>query len=85
MSTASAPRSGLRGLLDRWRKFAERVARVQTNILLTVMYVIIIVPLGLAMRLMGRSPLQQPREGPDSAWTPRRETPYTVERFKRLF
>lgn len=85
MTEVSPPRSGLRALLDRQRAFALKVARVQTLILLTVVYVLLIVPLGLVLRAMGRSPLRQPRESPTSAWTPRPDEPYTVEQFKRLF
>ncbi len=85
MGVTSPPRSGLRGILDRWRGFARRVARAQTLVLLTVVYGLIIIPMGLVLRLAGRSPLKQPRESADSAWTPRAEVPYTLERFKRLF
>ena len=86
MSESTTPyRSGLRGLLDRWRAFANRIARVQTAVLLTIVYWLIVLPLGLGLRLVGKSPLTQPREHPDSAWTPRVDEPYTVERFKRLF
>lgn len=81
----SPPRPGLRGLLDRWRAFAGKVARVQTQVLLTLVYGLMMLPLGFLMRLVGRSPLHQPRESAESAWTPRTEVPYTVERFKRLF
>lgn len=79
------PRSALRRLLDRWRGFSHRVARAQTYVLLTLVYGLIIIPLGLLLRLFRRSPLNQRRLSPDSAWTPREDVPYTVERFKRLF
>ncbi len=83
--TQKQARTGLRGLLDRWRAFANRLMRAQTIVLLTLVYVFLIVPMGLFMRLIGRSPLRQPREGPDSAWTVHADEPYTIERFKRLF
>jgi len=81
----TAPRSGLRGILDRWRGFAQRVARVQTIILLSIVYWLLILPMSLLMRLFGKNPLVHPRESEDSFWTPRADPPYTVERFKRLF
>lgn len=83
--STSPPRSGLRRLLDRQRAFAQKVARVQTLILLTLVYAVMVVPLGFVLRLAGRSPLRQPRESADSAWTPRADVPHTLERFERLF
>lgn len=83
MDNPPPPRSGLRGLLDRWRGFANRVARVQTAILLTVVYALIILPMGLLLHLLGRSPLNHPGEGADSHWSAREAPEYTIERFRR--
>jgi hypothetical protein len=44
-----------------WKMFARKVARFQTNVLLTFFYFIIFVPLGLIYRLFGWDPLESRR------------------------
>lgn len=82
---AGGPATGLRRLLDRWRAFANTVARVQTAIILTVVYWLMLVPIGVTMRLFRRNLLEHSRVEPDSYWFPREEVEYTVERFRRPF
>ena len=41
-----------------WKRFAKEVARVQTIILITVFYFLILVPLGFLFRLFGWDPLE---------------------------
>lgn len=82
---AGPPATGLKRLLDRWRAFANTIARVQTAIILTVVYWVLLVPIGVTMRLLGRNLLEHSRAAPDSYWLPREEVEYTVERFRRPF
>jgi hypothetical protein len=54
-------------LLELWMSFARFVGRVNTIILLTVVYLLVITPVGIGMRLMGRNCLRTPVHG--SLWT----------------
>ena len=47
----------LRRLWKGWKAFAHALGRVQTMILLTLFYVLILVPTGLLLRLCGKTPL----------------------------
>ena len=42
---------------DLWKKFARSLARIQTQILLTLFYFLIFVPFGLIMKLFRADPL----------------------------
>lgn len=42
-----------------WMKFAEVLGYVNSRILLSVVYVLLIVPMGLLMRIIKKDPLQQ--------------------------
>jgi hypothetical protein len=52
-----------------WWRVAHILGYVNTRILLTVMFVIVFVPLGLIWRLMGRDPLARRRTG-FPGWSP---------------
>jgi len=41
----------LPGLWSRWKAFAHRAARVQSNIILTILYFLVLLPLALVRRL----------------------------------
>ncbi len=47
----------LRTLWKGWKAFAHALGRVQTVILLTLFYVLILTPTGLLLRLFGKRPL----------------------------
>jgi len=51
-------KSALRQLLNGWKRFAHRVARVQTIIFISIFYFLILVPLGASFRLFGWDPLE---------------------------
>ncbi len=48
----------LKKLWNGWKRFAHKVARVQTIILITIFYFLILVPLGALFRLFGWDPLE---------------------------
>jgi hypothetical protein len=53
-------------LLYLWLAFARRIATVNTYILLSVFFVLVIIPAGFIMRLIGKSPLRRKQTG--SLW-----------------
>ena len=55
-----------------WMALALVLGYVMTRVLLTAVFVLIVTPLGIAMRLSGRDPMQRKRD-PDRAsyWSPR--------------
>lgn len=53
-----------------WMRFARALSRVTTPILMTVVFVLVITPIGLVMRMAGHRPLVR-RPGPDSFWAAR--------------
>jgi hypothetical protein len=44
-------------ILHGWKKFARRVGRIQTIILVTLFYFLILAPIGALFRLFGWDPL----------------------------
>ena len=70
-----------------WMRFAEAISWVMNRVVLTVFYYLVLTPVGLVMRLVGKAPL-------DLAWGDRRKTYWidkdsppepTLERYERLF
>ena len=53
-----------------WMAFAHAISRVTTPIVLTLMYLVAIVPTGLLMRGLGRNPLDV-EPGAEGYWVPR--------------
>lgn len=62
-----APRL-LRGPNRVWWRFAQALGWVNTRLLLTVFFFIVITPAGLMMRLVGRNPLQP--SDTSTSWSP---------------
>ena len=52
-------------LWQRWKRLAHRAAEIQALILLTIVYWIVVAPIGAALKLGGR------RRRGDPAWTTR--------------
>lgn len=65
---AAAPRF-LSGVHRAWRLLAGFLARVNTALLLGVVYFLVLTPLGLALRLLGRDELAR-RSRPATGWVP---------------
>jgi hypothetical protein len=63
-----------------WMKFADALAWINTRILLTVIYYLVVTPTGAVMRLFGKSPLDA-----DGNW--RRATPHSYgdKHFEKQF
>ena len=63
-------RKVLKNLWAAWKSLAHKIGRVQTVILLTIFYFVIIVPIGSVFRLFGWDPLRAGRSQrkADSNW-----------------
>jgi len=66
------------------RRLLHLIGRVVTVVLLTVLYVAVFVPLGLVLRLVGRTPLL-PREEGGTTWRPRAPEDETLEAARRPY
>jgi len=54
-----------------WMKLAETISKVTTPIVLGIVYALVFVPIGLAMRVFGRDPLRPAPRGAPSFWLAR--------------
>ena len=64
----------------RWRRFAARAARGQSEILLFLLYFLMLVPLGLVRRLFANPLTRRP-----AGWMPAAERPSDLEDARRQF
>ena len=65
--SAIAP-SLLRPVYRGWMRLGEVLGWINTRIILTLVFFLVVTPIGLLMRLFGRSPMEPARRG-DSYWT----------------
>jgi hypothetical protein len=68
-----------------WMMLASVLSYVNTRILLTVMYMVAMVPFGFFVRLFGHDPLQRRAPAGESYWIPRAITRQTREGFEKSF
>lgn len=61
----------LRKLWDRWMVLARKIGKFQSRILLTFFYFVIVLPFGLAVRLLADPLHIRRRPSVDTAWLPR--------------
>jgi hypothetical protein len=80
---AVAP-SLLRPVYRGWMRFGEALAWVNTRILLTLIFFLVVTPIGLVMRLFGRSPIAVKRRD-DSYWTDVEPHSYGDRHFEKQF
>lgn len=66
---------------EAWKRFSRRLADFQGRVLLTVLYLVLVVPVGLILRLVA-DPLRR-RRPQTSNWTPRVPAPATVDEARR--
>jgi len=63
-----------------WWRFAQILGWVNTRILLTAFFVVVLTPVGCAMRLFGKNPLRPAKTGTNwSSYTVRRRDPRHYE------
>ena len=68
-----------------WMRFAVLLGHVNSRVLLTLVYYLVVTPYGIVTRLVGRDPLRRRGAGQESYWVERKATRQTREQFERLF
>ena len=69
-----------------WMRFAVLLGHVNSRILLTLVYYLVVTPYGVVTRLVGRDPLRRHgRAEGASHWVERKRTRQAREGFERLF
>ncbi len=68
-----------------WMRFAVALGHVNSRVLLTLVYYLIVVPYGVVSRLVGRDPLRRRGKPEASHWVERKTTRQAREGFERLF
>jgi uncharacterized membrane protein YkvI len=77
------PRS-LARVRDLWMRFAAVLGAVNSRILLTIVFAVVITPIGLLLRALGRQPIPW-RVDADSYWRRRGPEEFTGARMERQF
>ncbi|UCF94703.1 MAG: hypothetical protein JSW39_11275 [Desulfobacterales bacterium] len=60
----------LRPLFKLWLRFAHVLGRINTRIILFLVFTVVTVPAGLIMRLLGKDPMKRKMEEVNSYWEP---------------
>jgi hypothetical protein len=69
-----------------WMVFAMALGFVNTRILLTLFFYLVLTPIGLLLRLFGKDPLHLSLDSKAKTyWTPKTKEPYNPEHYKRQF
>ena len=74
-----------RRLYDWWMKFARLLGKVNTVVLLTLVYVVVVGPVALVFRVLGKDLLDRRTEKGESYWYERETDDQTMNRSKRQF
>jgi hypothetical protein len=68
-----------------WMRFAVLLGHVNSRVLLTLVYYLVVTPYGVVTRLVGRDPLRRRGARSESYWVERKTTRQAREQFERLF
>jgi hypothetical protein len=68
-----------------WMRFAVLLGHINSRVLLTLVYYLVVTPYGFVSRLAGRDPLRRRGESEESYWVERKTTRQAREGFERLF
>ena len=68
-----------------WMGFAAALGHVNSRVLLTLVYYLVVTPYGVVTRLVGRDPLRRRGAKGESYWVERKTTRQAREGFERLF
>jgi saxitoxin biosynthesis operon SxtJ-like protein len=83
MLTALVRPSALAGLAAGWSKVGHALGWFNSRVLLTVMFVVVLWPIGFLNRIFGSDPLERRKDG--SMWSPYPERLRDPKHFERLF
>jgi hypothetical protein len=79
------PRISARALYDVWMKFARVLAFINAQVFLTVAYILIIGPISLVLRVLGKDSLDRRMGNAISYWKKREPSKVTLEALKQQF
>lgn len=68
-----------------WMRFAVLLGHVNSRVLLTLVYYLLVTPYGVVSRLVRRDPLRRRGRAEESYWVERKTTRQSREGFERLF
>lgn len=68
-----------------WMKFAHALGWVNTRIILTLVYILMITPLSFIFKLLGKDPMKRKLGAEDSYWIQRESKAFDRERYRRQF
>ncbi len=68
-----------------WKRIAAKIAHFQSHLLLSVIYLLILAPLGCLFRLFRQDPLNIRAKKADSYWVPRPPAPPVDEFLKKEY
>jgi len=68
-----------------WLAFAKVLGRINGFVFLSIVFFLILTPLGLVLRLFGRDELRRRGAAPASMWTPYPERNRDPKHFERIF
>ncbi len=68
-----------------WMKLGHLLGRIVSPLVLGIMYAVLIVPVGLVMRIVGRDVMHRRFESKPSYWLERTDGVMSAERFKNQF
>lgn len=74
-----------KSLYHTWMKFAHILGWVNTRIILTIIYFVIITPLSLIFKLVGKDPMNRYFDNVGSYWIKRESREFRQDRYRRLF
>jgi hypothetical protein len=66
-----------------WWRFAQALGWINTRVLLTAFFVIVLTPVGIVMRLLGRGPLRPPQSA--TTWSSYDARRRDAHHYKRMF
>jgi hypothetical protein len=68
-----------------WMRFAEVLGRINTRIILTLLYCVVITPVGLVRRWLADPLDRKMRDGRPSVWVTRTRAPVDPARYRQQF
>ena len=74
-----------RGFHKAWMRLAVLLGQINSRVLLTLVYYLVVTPYGIVTRLVGRDPLRRRGASAESYWVERKTTRQAREQFERLF
>ncbi len=83
LTAAAAPRA-LAPVRRGWTAFAHALGRVNTVVFLSVVFFLVLTPLGVLLRIAGRDELARRRKG-RSTWVPYPERNRDPRHFEKMF